>query len=66
MTPHRSARIAIIAAVLALVVPLTGCVSAFVPTPESTTSTPTGEKVAADLAPFYGQVLKWKSCAGLS
>jgi len=64
LTPHRSARIAIIAAVLALVVPLTGCVSAFVPTPESTTSTPTGEKVAADLAPFYGQVLKWKSCAG--
>jgi len=27
-----------------------------------TESTPTGESVAADLEPFYGQVLTWESC----
>ncbi|WP_167136929.1 alpha/beta hydrolase [Diaminobutyricimonas sp. TR449] len=37
---------------------LTGCVSA----PPSTTSTPTGEQVAAELQPFYNQVLQWESC----
>jgi pimeloyl-ACP methyl ester carboxylesterase len=37
---------------------LAGCVSA----PPSTTSTPTGEKVTAELQPFYDQVLQWESC----
>lgn len=32
------------------------------PPTASTTSTPTGEDVAADLKPFYGQVLKWTGC----
>lgn len=41
---------------------LSGCVSWFLPPTASSTSTPTGEQVAADLAPFYGQVLHWKSC----
>ena len=44
---------------------LTGCVSWFrPPAPISSTSTPTGEKVAADLQPFYSQVVKWSSCSG--
>ena len=58
----RSARLALVAAMLAVVLPLSGCVASFIPRPPKTTSTPTGEKVAADLEPFYGQVLKWKSC----
>lgn len=37
---------------------LTGCVA----TPPSTTSTPTGEQVEAELQPFYEQVLQWESC----
>ena len=57
-----SARIVIVAATLALVLPLSGCVSSFLPKPASSTSTPTTEKVAADLEPFYRQVLTWKSC----
>jgi pimeloyl-ACP methyl ester carboxylesterase len=58
----RRARFALVAAMLAVVLPLSGCVASFIPTPPKTTSTPTGEKVAADLEPFYGQVLKWKTC----
>ena len=43
---------------------LSGCTSWFrPPTPASSTSTPTGEKVAADLQPFYSQVLTWSSCS---
>jgi pimeloyl-ACP methyl ester carboxylesterase len=63
---RRSLRIAVVAAALAVVLPLsltlTGCVSVFLPKAPSTTSTPTKEKVAADLQPFYSQVLKWTSC----
>jgi len=44
---------------------LSGCVSWFrPPSHTSSTSTPTGETVAADLKPFYTQVLKWSSCSG--
>jgi pimeloyl-ACP methyl ester carboxylesterase len=43
---------------------LSGCTSWFrAPTPASSTSVPTGEKVAADLQPFYSQVLKWSACS---
>ncbi len=47
-----------------VVVGLSGCVGSFVPRPPSATSTPTVEKVAAELKPFYSQVLAWKSCEG--
>ena len=63
-TRRRSARIAIVAAALAIVLPLSGCVSSFLPKPPSSSSTPTKEKVATDLQPFYSQVLKWTSCEG--
>ncbi|MBX3099193.1 MAG: alpha/beta fold hydrolase [Salinibacterium sp.] len=51
--------VAIAAAVL---LPLSGCVSWFLPPTSRSTSTPTGEEVAADLKPYYSQVLSWKSC----
>ena len=56
------ARILVAAAVLALIIPLSGCVSLFLPDRESATSTPTGEKVDATVAGFYGQKLAWTSC----
>ncbi len=49
---------------LAVVLPLSGCISWFLPPTASSTSTPTGEDVPAALAPYYGQVLTWKSCNG--
>jgi pimeloyl-ACP methyl ester carboxylesterase len=55
-------RIAIASGALALMLVLSGCVASFIPKSESLTSTPTKESVAADLAPFYSQVLHWKSC----
>lgn len=57
-------RTALIAACLALVVPLTGCVTLFLPPEPERTSTPTGESVAKDLEPFYSQVLVWSKCEG--
>ena len=50
------------AAALALTLGLTGCVPWFLPQPAPSTSTPTGENVEGDLAPFYGQVLAWTDC----
>ncbi len=41
---------------------LSGCVSWFLPPEVRTTSTPTGEEVAAELEPYYTQVLEWESC----
>jgi pimeloyl-ACP methyl ester carboxylesterase len=63
---HRTAgrRIALIAAALAIVLPLSGCVASFIPKVESTTSVPTSEKVDPDLQPFYSQKLTWKNCEG--
>ena len=58
--PGRPVRLALVAAAIAIVLPLSGCVSAFLP--QQATSTPVKEKVAAELEPFYTQVLKWSSC----
>jgi pimeloyl-ACP methyl ester carboxylesterase len=63
-TRRRPARIAIVAAALTIVLPLSGCVSSFLPKTPSVTSTPTSETVAPDLEPFYSQVLRWTSCEG--
>ena len=60
---RRSTRMALVAAALAVILPLSGCVASFLPKAPSDTSTPTKEKVASDLEPFYSQVLHWKSCA---
>ena len=59
-------RRAVVAIAVAMVVllPLSGCVSWFMPPAANTTSTPTGEKVAAELAPFYTQILSWSNCDG--
>lgn len=57
---RRAAAAAAIAATVAFA--LSGCVSWFLPPQVSSTSTPTGEDVAADLTPFYHQVLSWSSC----
>ncbi len=43
---------------------LTGCISWFQPARPSSTSTPTGEDVSAELAPYYHQVLRWTGCGG--
>ncbi len=53
---------AIVALATVIVLPLSGCVSWFSPATTSLTSTPTNENVAADLKPFYSQVLHWSSC----
>ena len=55
-----------VALAAAVLLPLSGCVSWFLPptSGSSATSTPTGEDVAADLKPFYEQVLTWKDCQG--
>lgn len=59
----RNSRItALVAVAAAVTLTLSGCVSWFLPPTAGTTSTPTGEDVAADLIPFYTQVLEWKSC----
>jgi len=58
----RGRTIAAIASIAALSMLLSGCVSWFLPPKSSTTSAPTGEQVAADLVPFYTQVLHWTSC----
>ncbi|AYF98256.1 alpha/beta hydrolase [Protaetiibacter intestinalis] len=58
----RLGRTAALAAALALV--LSGCVSWFQPGGAPATSTPTGEEVAEELAPFYHQVLRWSGCGG--
>ena len=56
--------VGVVAATAVVTLLLSGCVSWFrAPTASSSTSTPTGEKVAANLEPFYSQVLNWKSCS---
>lgn len=59
---HRTAAAAAVA--MAVLMPLSGCVSWFMPPAANTTSTPTGEDVVAGLAPFYTQILKWSNCDG--
>jgi pimeloyl-ACP methyl ester carboxylesterase len=58
-TQHRSA---VVAVLLVVTMSLSGCMAWFHP-PGQATSTPTGEKVARDVAPFYHQVLRWSPCA---
>ncbi len=60
----RHARSAAVALTLTAALTLTGCVSWFLPPTANSTSTPTNEEVAADLAPYYHQVLEWSSCGG--
>ena len=57
---HRSIRAGLIAALVGVSLVLGGCTSIFLP--PKLTSTPTNETVTADLAPYYHQVLQWKSC----
>jgi pimeloyl-ACP methyl ester carboxylesterase len=57
---HGILRIGFVAALLAGSLVLSGCSSIFLP--PKITSTPTNESVAADLAPYYHQVLTWTSC----
>lgn len=47
---------------VAVTVTLTGCLQWFDEPRVETTSQPTGEEVAADLEPYYHQVLHWNSC----
>jgi len=61
-TARRPARIGVVAAVAAVALVLSGCASTFLPAKSGSTSSPTNEKVAADLAPYYHQVLSWTSC----
>jgi pimeloyl-ACP methyl ester carboxylesterase len=58
---HSFVRAGLVAALLGVSLVLSGCTSIFLP--PKITSTPTNESVAADLAPYYHQVLNWKSCA---
>ncbi|MCX7520932.1 alpha/beta hydrolase [Microbacterium sp. STN6] len=48
--------------VVALSASLSGCVTWFMPSKPATTSSPTKEKVSADLARYYHQVITWTSC----
>lgn len=63
---RRAPAAAAVAVLAAAALALSGCVSWFLPPVERSTSTPTGEQVAAELEPYYHQVLEWTSCgAGL-
>lgn len=57
----RGARAIAIVGALAAMLALSGCVPEFL-SPNQPVSTPTGEEVAADLEPFYTQVLEWERC----
>jgi pimeloyl-ACP methyl ester carboxylesterase len=50
---------AVLAALTAAVLLLSGCTATVQPSP---TSTPTNEQVSPELQPFYSQVLAWESC----
>jgi pimeloyl-ACP methyl ester carboxylesterase len=58
----RLRRAAIVAAALALVLPLSGCLDAFLPPAVRSTSVPTGEQVAGNLQSYYSQQLVWTGC----
>ena len=57
----RARRLGVVAVALAALVALTGCLPTFLESAKPV-STPTGEEVAADLEPFYTQVLEWERC----
>ena len=54
--------VAVVAAALVLVLPLTGCLEMFLPPEVRSTSTPTDEQVDADLQTYYSQQLVWSGC----
>ncbi len=56
----RAARLGIGVVALAAIAALTGCVPTLLA--ERPVSTPTGERVDAELEPFYSQVLEWERC----
>ena len=58
----RKLRTLLIASSISLTMALSGCVSLFMPNQPDSVSTPTGERVSADLEPFYSQILKWSKC----
>jgi len=60
--PTTTRLVGVTSVALALSLVLSGCVSWFMPPASSSTSTPTGESVAAELERFYGQVLEWSTC----
>ncbi|TPW73479.1 alpha/beta hydrolase [Schumannella sp. 10F1B-5-1] len=63
--PERAPRRRVLAAVAlaaAIGVGLSGCVQWFLPPQGSRTSTPSDEKVDAQLEPYYQQTLTWKGC----
>lgn len=57
-----SKKLLAVAVMVVLVLPLSGCLDAFLPPQVRESSTPTGESVAADLESYYGQVLEWTGC----
>lgn len=57
-------RFALLAACLALLIPLSGCVTQFLPSEPERTSQPTDENVSMELEPYYSQVLVWSKCEG--
>jgi pimeloyl-ACP methyl ester carboxylesterase len=61
---RRRTRMAFLALPVGLALTLSGCVTAFFPAVDggATTSTPTGERVAENVRPFYEQQLEWESC----
>lgn len=59
---RRGLRTTVVALAAVVALTLSGCVTWFLPAKTSTTSTPSPEKVAAALRPYYGQILTWKSC----
>lgn len=56
--------VAAVVVTVAVLLPLTGCATWFMPPKANTTSTPTGETVSSDLEPFYRQILTWSNCDG--
>ncbi|WP_431279647.1 alpha/beta hydrolase [Leifsonia poae] len=60
---NRATRTALVAIAAITALTLTGCVTWFMPSKTSQTSSPVKESVAPDLKPFYDQVLEWKSCS---
>jgi pimeloyl-ACP methyl ester carboxylesterase len=61
-TRRRTPLITAIASAAALTLVLSAC-SGFLPQAGPSASVPSDESVAADLEPFYSQVLEWENCA---